>query len=56
MANKCVYCKGEIPPDYALSVCKLCGTKVWGLKMYEAIQNNMQAASETGNLEQGSIH
>jgi len=55
MANKCVYCKSEIPENYALSVCEPCGCKVWGQKMYKAIQENMIAAGETGNLEQGSV-
>ncbi|MEK6885672.1 MAG: hypothetical protein AABX17_01770 [Nanoarchaeota archaeon] len=55
MPDKCIYCKGEIPLGKALSVCKPCGVKVWGLKMYQAIESNMDDAKETGNLEQGNI-
>ena len=55
MANKCIYCKCEIPVAKALSVCKPCGVKVWGVKMYEAIDSQMSDAQETGNLEQGNI-
>jgi Zn finger protein HypA/HybF involved in hydrogenase expression len=55
MANRCVYCKCELNANKALSVCKSCGVKVWGLKMYEAIDSQMNDAKETGNLEQGSI-
>jgi len=55
MANKCVYCNKEIPVNKALSVCRPCGVKVWGAKMYEAIDSQMNDAKETGNLEQGSI-
>jgi hypothetical protein len=53
MVNKCVYCSKEIPANKAFSVCKHCGIKVWGLKMYEAIDSQMNDAKETGNLEQG---
>jgi len=55
MANRCVYCKCDLDARKALSVCKSCGVKVWGLKMYEAIDSQMNDAKETGNLEQGNI-
>ena len=56
MTHKCIYCKCEIPMEKALSVCKPCGIKVWGLKMYTAIDSQMNEAKESGNLEQGNIH
>jgi hypothetical protein len=56
MVHKCIYCKTEIPAAKALSVCKPCGVKVWGVKMYEAIDSQMNDAKETGNLEQGNIN
>jgi hypothetical protein len=56
MSNKCIYCKGEIPATKALSVCRSCGIKVWGVKMYESIDSQMNDAKETGNLELGNVH
>ena len=56
MANKCIYCKCEIPVSKALSVCRSCGIKVWGVKMYESIDSQMNDAKETGNLELGNVH
>lgn len=55
MTNQCIYCKCELEANKALSVCKVCGVKVWGLKMYEAINSQMNDARESGNLEQGNI-
>ncbi len=56
MVHQCIYCKCELSANKAFSVCKSCGVKVWGLKMYEAIDSQMNDAKENGNLEQGNIH
>ena len=55
MVGKCVYCKGKVREDSALDVCDICGVKVWGTKMFKAIQSNMSASKERGDLEQGSV-
>ncbi len=54
--GKCVYCKGNVDEGSALDVCEKCGVKVWGLKMFKAIQGNMAASRERGDLEQGNVH
>jgi hypothetical protein len=54
--GKCVYCRGEVARDSALDVCDTCGVKVWGHKMFKAIQANMGASRERGDLEQGNVH
>lgn len=55
MATKCSFCKVDLPGEPAFEVCKNCGLKIWGEKMYEAIRNNMEGAKQKGNLFQGSI-
>lgn len=55
MTGKCVYCKGDVKADSALDVCERCGIKVWGIKMFKAIQSNMAASRERGDLEQGHV-
>jgi len=53
--KKCVYCKQEIVDDRAVDVCDSCGNRVWGEKMFRAINRNMENAREKGDLHQGSI-
>jgi hypothetical protein len=53
--GKCVYCKGAVIEDSALDVCERCGVKVWGPTMFKAIQSNMAASRERGDLNQGSV-
>lgn len=55
MTGKCVYCKSPVSEGAALDVCDKCGVKVWGLKMFKAIQSNMSASRERGDLEQGNV-
>lgn len=54
--GKCIYCKSGIEDDRAVDVCDMCGRKVWGDKMFNAIKQNMGNAKEKGDLEQGSIN
>ena len=54
--GKCVYCKGSVVEGSALDVCEKCGVRVWGAKMFKAIQGNMAASKERGDLEQGNVH
>ncbi len=48
--QKCMYCGSEIPDDRPLTVCDVCGEKVWGQKMFNAIIQNMKEARENGDL------
>ncbi len=50
---RCTYCKCQIPEGRALEVCDRCGIKVWGPKMFKAIQGNMEEARIKGDLNQG---
>lgn len=50
MADKCIYCGIILEDNRALSVCNICGQKVWGQKMFEAIRDNMNEAREKGDL------
>jgi hypothetical protein len=53
--NKCIYCKSELIDERAVDVCDLCGRKVWGDRMFNAIKQNMSDAREQGNLNQGAV-
>ncbi len=55
MAKKCSFCKAEIEDDSAFEVCKKCGYKIWGEKMFNVISENMRNAREEGDLYQGSV-
>ena len=55
MAKHCVYCKSTLDESSVIDVCKSCGHKVWGEKMFNAIENKMKNAHEAGDLYQGSI-
>ena len=55
MANKCIYCDGDIIDERAVSVCDKCGEGVWGRKMFRAIVDEMSGARERGDLEQGNV-
>jgi len=50
MAQKCMYCGVEIPDTSVLSVCHICGEKVWGEKMFNTIKKNMEDARDNGDL------
>ena len=55
MVIKCSFCKEEIAEKSAFEVCQKCGIKIWGEKMFKAIQSNMEKAKEVGDLYQGSV-
>lgn len=55
MAKKCIYCKAGIDENSVVDVCRACGIGVWGEKMFNAINENMQKAKDDGNLYQGSV-
>ena len=55
MAKSCIYCNTSIEEDSVVDVCRNCGLKVWGEKMFQTIIDNMESARETGNLNQGSV-
>lgn len=48
--QKCMYCGCEIADDRPITVCDLCGGKVWGEKMFNAIKQNMSDARDKGDL------
>ncbi|MEK9185109.1 MAG: hypothetical protein AAB866_03035 [Patescibacteria group bacterium] len=50
MVQKCFYCGREIPDDSVLTVCHVCGIKVWGEKMFNTIKKNMENARDSGDL------
>ena len=53
--KKCIYCKCELSDDSIVDFCKICGYKVWGHKMYNAIVQNMLDAQDRGDLAQGEF-
>ena len=55
MTNNCIYCKKELSENSVVDVCNSCGHKVWGEKMFQAIQENMKKAKDVGDLYQGSV-
>jgi hypothetical protein len=48
--DKCMYCGTEINDDREVTVCDICGEKVWGTKMFNTIKRNMHEAREKGDL------
>ena len=40
MSDNCLYCN-KVLTHQGFSVCKECGEKIWGEKMYSTIRNNM---------------
>ncbi len=48
--KKCIYCGSEIPNESVIDFCKRCGVNVWGEKMFNAIVQNMENASEREDL------
>lgn len=48
--KKCVYCGKQLEDSSVIDCCQICGEKVWGKKMFEAIRKNMEDAEEKGNL------
>jgi uncharacterized UBP type Zn finger protein len=55
MVKNCIYCKKSLSDEVVVDVCQVCGYKVWGEKMFQAIQDNMKNAQEVGDLYQGSV-
>ncbi len=53
--KNCIYCKIKIADDVVVDVCKSCGHKVWGERMFNAIIKNMENARDVGDLYQGSV-
>lgn len=53
--KNCIYCKTKIDENSVVDVCKSCGVKVWGERMFDAIRKNMEKARESGDLFQGSV-
>ena len=51
----CIYCNAELGKGSVVDVCSKCGYSVWGEKMFLAIKENMKNASDSGDLNQGSI-
>ena len=48
--QKCMYCGKEISDNAVLTVCHICGGKVWGEKMFNTIVKNMEDARNNGDL------
>lgn len=48
--QKCMFCNSQISDDRPLTVCDVCGQKVWGKKMFSTIVQNMTQAREKGDL------
>mgnify|MGYP001560532913 CR=1 FL=1 len=55
MVKKCSFCKAELQGEPAFEVCKSCGIKIWGERMFNAIAQNMEGARDNGDLYQGSV-
>lgn len=53
--KKCIYCRCEIPDSSVIDFCTRCGTMAFGEKMFNAIVQNMRAANERGDLDQGGF-
>ena len=49
--KKCLYCGKKLDDNGAFDVCRECGIKVWGVRMFDAIKQNMEDADEKGNLK-----
>lgn len=50
MSKKCIYCSSEIPIESVIDFCSVCGTNVWGEKMFNTIVENMENARRNGDL------
>ena len=50
MVKKCIYCSKEVPEERVIDICEICGTKVWGEKMFDTIVKNMENARDNGDL------
>ena len=50
MTKKCIYCACEISEESVVDFCEWCGKGVWGVKMFEAIVQNMEEARSRGDL------
>lgn len=48
--KKCIYCSKEIPDSSVIDFCHVCGTGVFGEKMFKTIVKNMEDARENGDL------
>ena len=48
--KKCIYCKKGLPEESVIDFCEICGKKVWGERMFEAIVKNMENARNKGDL------
>lgn len=53
--KRCIYCKCEISDDSVIDFCRRCGVGVFGEKMLNAIIQNMEEASDRGDLDQGKF-
>lgn len=45
-----MYCNTELNDGREVTVCDICGEKVWGAKMFNTIKQNMHEANEKGDL------
>jgi uncharacterized UBP type Zn finger protein len=50
MVKKCIYCGSEVSNESVIDFCDICGEKVWGKKMLNAIKQNMEDARSNGDL------
>ena len=50
MSKKCIYCRTEMDDECVVDFCEICGKKVWGEKMFNAIIQNMERARENEDL------
>lgn len=54
--SKCIYCGREVCSESAVDICEACGVRSFGVKMFQAIKDNMQQAQTRGDLEQGVLN
>lgn len=50
MVKKCVYCGRDIHDDRSMEICDICGEKVWGKKMFNAIKMQTDGARDKEDL------
>jgi|TARA_B100001971_G_C18233738_1_gene565687 hypothetical protein len=50
--KKCMYCKCDLEDQNVIEFCDRCGRGVFGEKMFNAIVQNMNEASQRGDLDQ----